>query len=46
MTIGTDYTVRPFNRVVWVGDEDIVCAPDVGQLAEIAEKWLSDTDVE
>jgi hypothetical protein len=46
VTIGTDYTARPFNWVVWVGDEKIVCVPDVEQLAEIAQRWPSDTDVE
>jgi hypothetical protein len=42
VTIGTDYTVRPFSWVVWVGDEEVVCAPDVEQLAVIVEKWLEE----
>jgi hypothetical protein len=42
MIIGGDYTVRPFNWVVWVGEEEIVCAPDVEQLAEVAAKWVEE----
>jgi hypothetical protein len=44
VTIGTDCTVRPFNWVVWVGDEEIVCAPgdDDELLAQRAEKWLEE----